>query len=422
MPAAELRALIESAYRWALEIDFDADGAQATFWYRSQEKQEPRLGLCGIDAGREKQMPLGIALLAQQCHRRLVRDLATHPHDRVADFLFRHPEDRGIVRRIQTMAATRYGEIRANLLDRDVLPMHLLRCKLSFFGVSKFDPRSRLWVRNTMFQGLPCWKISDTPLTTTGSCHSHPPRKPPDADLRQRTGRPAQTRLRRAGLPARPIRGCRRHGRLAAAAWRRRPGRAGVAGRPALPATELSAPAPGRLVARCHGRSALDALPSLLDLACLRASRQGRIQLEILDCRDRKCVLKLLADCARKGCWAQARWDDGDAPAHRHTAWIESGADYPSYQTAALPERGAAESPRSLTLTLDIEPLPAPVLEADAARIARRVTPADYAQAGRRALEHGTEVSPTLWQRLNRLAEAVLVENSEQSRSGAGGR
>ncbi|AUT46194.1 DUF3726 domain-containing protein [Achromobacter sp. AONIH1] len=191
---------------------------------------------------------------------------------------------------------------------------------------------------------------------------------------------------------------------------------------PALPATELSVPAPGRLVARCHGRSALDALPSLLDLACLRASRQGRIQLEILDCRDRKCVLKLLADCARKGCWAQARWDDGDAPAHRHTAWIESGADYPSYQTAALPERGAAESPRSLTLTLDIEPLPAPALEADAARIARRVTPADYAQAGRRALEHGTEVSPTLWQRLNRLAEAVLVENSEQSRSGAGGR
>ena len=38
MPAAELRALIESAYRWALEIDFDADGAQATFWYRSQSR------------------------------------------------------------------------------------------------------------------------------------------------------------------------------------------------------------------------------------------------------------------------------------------------------------------------------------------------------------------------------------------------
>ena len=274
----------------------------------------------------------------------------------------------GIVRRIQTMAATRYGEIRANLLDRDVLPMHLLRCKLSFFGVSS-STRARACGSAT-----PCSRGSlagryRTPLTTTGSCHSHPPRKPPDADLRQRTGRPAQTRLRRAGLPARPIRGCRRHGRLAAAAWRRRPGRAGVAGRPCAARHRTERPGPGRLVARCHGRSALDALPSLLDLACLRASRQGRIQLEILDCRDRKCVLKLLADCARKGCWAQARWDDGDAPAHRHTAWIESGADYPSYQTAALPERGAAESPRSLTLTLDIEPLPAPALEAGAARI-----------------------------------------------------
>jgi hypothetical protein len=31
----------------------------------------------------------------------------------------------------------------------------LLRCKLSFFGASKFDPKSKLWVRNTMFQGAP---------------------------------------------------------------------------------------------------------------------------------------------------------------------------------------------------------------------------------------------------------------------------
>lgn len=53
------------------------------------------------------------------------------------------------------MAQFYYGEIQANLLDENVLPMHLLRAKLSFFGVSKFDPRSKLWVRNTMFQGAP---------------------------------------------------------------------------------------------------------------------------------------------------------------------------------------------------------------------------------------------------------------------------
>jgi hypothetical protein len=61
----------------------------------------------------------------------------------------------GTVRRIQGMNCCVYGDIQANLLDREVLPMHLLRAKLAFFGVSKFDPRSRLWLRNTMFQAAP---------------------------------------------------------------------------------------------------------------------------------------------------------------------------------------------------------------------------------------------------------------------------
>ncbi|WP_369959001.1 hypothetical protein [Pseudomonas benzenivorans] len=155
MPAAELRGLIERHYAWALAIDFEAEGATETFWYRSEEKQEPRLGNCSLESGRDKQMPLGIGYLAQQCHRQLCAYLAEHPEQCTASFLLRHPEQRGIVRRMQSMAKTHYGEIQANLLDRDVLPMHLLRCKLAFFGVSKFDPRSRLWVRNTMFQGAP---------------------------------------------------------------------------------------------------------------------------------------------------------------------------------------------------------------------------------------------------------------------------
>ena len=155
MPTGELLSLIENCYAWALAIDFDADGATETFWYRSEEKQEPRLGNCNLENGQDKQMPLGIGYLVQQCHRQLKRYVAEHPEHCTASFLLRYPEQRGIVRRMQSMAKTHYGEIQANLLDRNVLPMHLLRCKLAFFGVSKFDPRSRLWVRNTMFQGAP---------------------------------------------------------------------------------------------------------------------------------------------------------------------------------------------------------------------------------------------------------------------------
>ncbi|RJG09005.1 hypothetical protein D3879_24600 [Pseudomonas cavernicola] len=155
MAANQLRALIEQHYAWALAIDFDTDGATETFWYRSEEKQEPRLGNCNLETGRDKQMPLGIGYLVQQCYRQLCVYLDENPQQCTASFLLRHPDQRGIVRRIQSMAKTHYGEIQANLLDRQVLPMHLLRCKLAFFGVSKFDPRSRLWVRNTMFQGAP---------------------------------------------------------------------------------------------------------------------------------------------------------------------------------------------------------------------------------------------------------------------------
>ena len=57
--------------------------------------------------------------------------------------------------RIQTMAATQYGEIRANLWHRDMKPMHLLRTKLSFLGANRFDPRGDRWVRVTFFQGAP---------------------------------------------------------------------------------------------------------------------------------------------------------------------------------------------------------------------------------------------------------------------------
>jgi hypothetical protein len=36
-----------------------------------------------------------------------------------------------------------------------MLPIDLMRAKLSMFGASKFDPKSNLWVRVTLYQGAP---------------------------------------------------------------------------------------------------------------------------------------------------------------------------------------------------------------------------------------------------------------------------
>ena len=116
---------------------------------------EPRLGEVGEQPGEEKQLPLGVGYLVSEAYQKLAAYMQEHKDRSTARFLIQHPELRGIIRRIQTMSQSEYGEIRANLLSQDMLPVHLLRAKHAFFGSSRFDPRSKFWVQITMFQGAP---------------------------------------------------------------------------------------------------------------------------------------------------------------------------------------------------------------------------------------------------------------------------
>jgi hypothetical protein len=117
---------------------------------------ESRLGQCLVERGEESAVLLTIARLARDYYGWLCLDIEQHSdNDSVAYFLISELNMSGIVKRIQTMSKNYYGEIQGNLADENKLPLDLLRCKLSFFGVSKFDPKSKLWVRNTMFHGAP---------------------------------------------------------------------------------------------------------------------------------------------------------------------------------------------------------------------------------------------------------------------------
>lgn len=179
MSVSDMISVIEDKYDWALAIDFSKQESSGAFWYRSEEKMEPRLGQTDIDLGMEKEMPLGIGRRVRDCYDQMCSYNLAQPNQNIAHFIIKNPTRSGIVARMQTMAKSHYGDIRENLLHTDVLPIHLLRCKLSFFGVSKFDPRSRLWVRNTMFQGAPLiddfgkplcddWQFPIKPIFTAG--------------------------------------------------------------------------------------------------------------------------------------------------------------------------------------------------------------------------------------------------------------
>lgn len=151
----QLKEQIEGAYAWALQYDFGDPARQHLFWYVSEEKEEPRLGERFSEPGADREKPLGVARDVARFHAVLCDRIKDSPTMPVAEFLMREPAWRGIVRRIQIGVHHPYAEIRDNLLDANCLPIDMLRCKLSFFGATKFDPKSDRWTRITMFQGAP---------------------------------------------------------------------------------------------------------------------------------------------------------------------------------------------------------------------------------------------------------------------------
>ncbi|RJG09006.1 DUF3726 domain-containing protein [Pseudomonas cavernicola] len=190
------------------------------------------------------------------------------------------------------------------------------------------------------------------------------------------------------------------------------------------PPLELLAEESQALLFDCHGRSGLNCLPTIVELAQTKVLEQGCVNVKVRNCHNRKFILKLLVDSARHGISVLAYWQNGKQPASEHVASIAAEASYPSYSEALLADSGTAADSQTLTLMFSTRiDLQGQLHGAGAKRSGyRQVIPEQFARAGEGALEGGMDISNELWQSLNHLAEAVLVENSEHSRSGAGGR
>ncbi len=151
MSTSEITQIIKDHAAWALKSDFTKTTETAKFWYVSAEKLEPRLGDRYNEPGAEKESPLDVARQIQN----LAHDLHGHPKTSVAEFLMTYPQHRRTTRRLQILARFPYAEIRDNMISDKCKPIDMLRCKLSFFGASKFDPKSDRWTRITLYQGAP---------------------------------------------------------------------------------------------------------------------------------------------------------------------------------------------------------------------------------------------------------------------------
>ena len=148
----DLRNILEKRYPNILKINFEDKKNSKNFWFISKNKEEPRYADRFKENGSELEQPLAIARDIKKLYEKLVEFKKNFTIDK---FLNTYPELRHVVRRAFIVENFPYAEIQDNTISEDVVPIDMLRLKLSFFGALKFDPRSDKWLRICMFQGAP---------------------------------------------------------------------------------------------------------------------------------------------------------------------------------------------------------------------------------------------------------------------------
>ena len=147
--------LIEKQYAWLLNINFDQKDNIYNFWYYSKNKQEPRLSDRFSEEGAELELPLAIARDIHNLYKELK---SMNTLEDLGSYLLKNQQYRHVLRRVFICEKLPYSEIQDNTISKSLIPVDMLRLKLSFFGATRFDPRSDRWVRITMYQGAPLMK------------------------------------------------------------------------------------------------------------------------------------------------------------------------------------------------------------------------------------------------------------------------
>ncbi len=148
----ELRNIIEAKYPNILDLNFEEKENNKNFWFISKNKEEPRLADRFEEHGSELEQPLAIARDIKKLYDKL---LVSKNSLTIAEFLSSNSDLRHVVRRAFIVEKFPYSEIQDNTIGKNLMPIDMLRLKLSFFGALKFDPRSDKWLRICMFQGAP---------------------------------------------------------------------------------------------------------------------------------------------------------------------------------------------------------------------------------------------------------------------------
>jgi len=148
----DLRNILEKNYSEIIKIDFLKKENNQNFWFISKNKEEPRLADRFADYGSDLEQPLAIARDIKKLYQRIANQKNSL---KIGKFLIENNDLRHVIRRAFISEKFPYSEIQDNTIGHNLMPIDMLRLKLSFFGAVKFDPRSTKWLRICLFQGAP---------------------------------------------------------------------------------------------------------------------------------------------------------------------------------------------------------------------------------------------------------------------------
>ena len=410
-----LKEKIQSHYSWALKYDFSSEKSNYWFWYVSEDKGEPRLGIRNVDNGAELELPLDIARQVSKLNK-ILEDVSND--EPVTKYLLENPQHSSIIRRVWTMGACNMGEIQANVLDEEFLPMDLLRAKLAMFGATKFDPRSDRWVQVTFFQSAPLvdevhngeWLFPQLP-------------KSKDDRLKVDEGKISVSRTELATMCNNAFNGLKRDS-----------GEADLISKMVVDAqmvgldgvkhyanalkylqnsnnSSLNISTEGsNITADLNNDTILGHIQILVAYALESVPNHETVTLEIKNCHNRWLVFSQALRIAKKGLNARISWNNSSDDSSISYC-INANDELPS----VCKSTNSGSDVRSLTIEISKNKIES---KCDSAELISSQT---LQNAFNNSIENGLVIDLNDWNDLKEVAKAIYVASSESSRNDAGG-
>ena len=203
-------------------------------------------------------------------------------------------------------------------------------------------------------------------------------------------------------------------------------GRVSEFAEPPRPAIEIMSDQPHSITVNAHASSTIVWADLVSDLIFAKASTGNYCAGTILNCHERLLIIRQMVEMTKRHMYGFAYWQPVGKRSHMLQINTLPGRDGPELLTIKTAgQTTGALPPQSMLLVYSRSEIAArkhiaknyPCLSGE---VTERVTPESMHEHFQQALTEGIEISELLWRELGSQASKLLVESSDESRSGAG--